>query len=124
MGLGRASLGVAPRLESRDFWLKQIRRRLDINTFYLSDQMPNARPAGDKAAPASLGTRLHGKKLLDIMDDFRIRLAEQVNKFTTQALEVDERDRQLIAQRDKALQLGDTQRHGCAWLEGDEMGEP
>ena len=22
------------------------------------------------------------------------------------------------------LQLGDTQRHGCAWLEGDEMGEP
>ena len=49
-----------------------------------------------------------GKKLLDIMDDFRIKLAEQVNKFTTQALEVDERDRQLIQQRDRALKLNET----------------
>ena len=51
-----------------------------------------------------------GKKLLDIMDDFRIKLAEQVNKFTTQALEVDERDRQLIQQRDRALKLDETTR--------------
>ena len=44
------------------------------------------------------------------MDDFRIKLAEQVNKFTTQALEVDERDRQLIQQRDRALKLDETTR--------------
>ena len=44
------------------------------------------------------------------MDDFRIKLAEQVNKFTTQALEVDERDRQLIQQRDRALKLDETSR--------------
>ena len=34
-----------------------------------------------------------------------MRLGDQVNSFTTQALAVDERDRQLIAQRDKALPL-------------------
>jgi len=65
---------------------------------------------GAPKPPASLPSRLHGKKLLDIMDDFRIKLAEQVNKFTTQALQVDERDRQLIQQRDRALKLDETTR--------------
>ena len=53
-------------------------------------------------------SRLHNKKLLDIMDDFRLRLGDQVNTFTQQALEVDERDRQLIQERDRVLQLTDT----------------
>jgi len=64
--------------------------------------------AGAKNPDFLAHSRLHNKKLLDIMDDFRLRLGEQVNTFTQQALEVDERDRQLIQERDRVLQLTDT----------------
>ena len=46
-----------------------------------------------------------GKKLADIMEGFRKTLGEQVNRFTAQAVELDRRDRELVAARDRALRL-------------------
>ena len=46
------------------------------------------------------------------MDEFRLKLGEQVNDFTEQAVAVDRWDRQLIEQRDRALGLHE----GCATL--------
>jgi len=48
---------------------------------------------------------MQNKKLVDLMDKFRAQLGAQVNAFTAQAVKVDEWDRSLIKQRDRALQL-------------------
>ena len=39
------------------------------------------------------------------MEGFRKTLGEQVNRFTAQAVELDRRDRELVAARDRALRL-------------------
>lgn len=51
---------------------------------------------------------MQNKKLVDLMDGFRSRLGAQVNAFSAQAVKVDQWDRALIKQRDRALQLHET----------------
>ena len=59
-------------------------------------------------APASFPSQLQNKKLVDLMDGFRTRLGGQVNLFSKQAAKVDAWDRQLVKERDRALQLHET----------------
>lgn len=57
------------------------------------------------ARPPQFPSTMQNKKLVDLMDKFRAQLGAQVNAFTAQAVKVDEWDRSLIKQRDRALQL-------------------
>ena len=61
--------------------------------------------AAAPVAPASFPSALSGKKLADTMDEFRVKLGAQVNRFVAQAREVDQLDRELVVQRDRALKL-------------------
>jgi len=53
----------------------------------------------------AFASALRGKKLADAMGEFRLSLGTQVNRFVEQARLVDQVDRQLVLQRDRALRL-------------------